>query len=153
MAEEKLLLDLIQSDDEENAFPVGVRLVIRAYPSDGMGFISLTPECESFDEFEWAVEGLRTSLDTHLEKAREAFRSHQDETASGLTPLGFQTPEEIWQALEESGTIEDMREIYNALSLKMRQEVADFVLTQLNIFKGAASVFSQHYNEAQYLLE
>ena len=153
MAEEKLLLDLIQSDEEEHAFPVRVRLVTRAYPADGMGFVSLTPECESFDEFDWAVEELRTSLDAHVEKAREAFLSHQDETGGGRAPLKFQTPEEIWQALEESGTIEDMREIYNALSLKMRQEVADFVLTQLNIFKGAASVFSQHYNELEYLLE
>jgi hypothetical protein len=153
MAEQKLLLDLIQTEEEERTSPVRVRLVIKAYPSDGQGFISLTPECESLDEFEGAVEELRRLLDMHMEEAREAFLSTQDETISGVKAVGFQSPEEIWQALEERGTIEDMRELYNALSLNRRQEVADFVLTQLNIFKGAASVFSQHYNEAEYLLE
>jgi hypothetical protein len=55
--------------------------------------------------------------------------------------------------LEECSSFEEMREYFNGLSLNKRQEVADFVLTQLNIFKGAASIFSQHYNEVECLLE
>jgi len=50
-------------------------------------------------------------------------------------------------------SIEEMRGIFNALGSEKRQEVADFVLTQLNIFKGTASTFSQHYNEQECLLE
>ena len=88
-----------------------------------------------------------------MERARGIFQQYQTQARGERAVSDFHSPEEIWQALEECSSIEEMRELFNGLSIGKRQEVGDFVLTQLNIFKGAASIFSQHYNEIEYLLE
>ena len=133
MTREVLFLDLIETEGGEGA-PPRMRLVVRAYPSDEKGYASLTPECNTMEGFEQAVAELKKRMDSVLERARETFQKYQA------------------QAKGEKA-VEEMRELFNGLSVSKRQEVADFVLTQLNIFKGAASTFSQHYNEGEYLLE
>ena len=132
---------------------VSVRLVVRSYPSDSRGYVSLTPDCETMEEFEKALAHLKKSMDSILERAKNTFQRHQAKVKGEKAATDFHTPEEIWGALEECTSIEEMRVRFNELTLKKRQEVADFVLTQLNIFQGAASIFSQHYNEQEYLLE
>jgi len=149
---EVLHLDLIQQEEGALA-PIRVRLVVRAYPSDSRGYVSLTPDCETMEGFEKAVGNLKKSMDSILESAKTAFQRYQAEIKGETAVTDFHNSEEIWQALEECSSIEEMRVRFNALSLRKRQEVADFVLTQLNIFKGAASIFSQHYNEQDYQLE
>jgi hypothetical protein len=103
--------------------------------------------------FEKALAYLKKSMDSILESAKTTFQQHQAKVKDQAAVTDFHSSEEIWQALEECSSIEEMRVRFNELSLRKRQEVADFVLTQLNIFKGAASIFSQHYNEVEYLLE
>lgn len=152
MTREELFLDLIETEEGERTPPL-MRLVVRAYPSDEKGYASLTPECNTLEGFEQAVAELKNKMDGALEKARETFQQYQDQVTGEKAVSDFHNAEEIWQALEESSSLEEMRELFNGLSLRKRQEVADFVLTQLNIFKGAASTFSQNYNEMEYLLE
>ena len=147
---EVLHLDLIQKEEGDLA-PVRLRLVVRAYPSDSRGYVSLTPDCETIEGFEKALALLKENMDNILESAKTTFQQYQATDETGVTD--FHTSAEIWQVLEECTSIEEMRVRFNELSLRKRQEVADFVLTQLNIFKGAASIFSQHYNEQEYLLE
>ena len=132
---------------------VSVRLVVRSYPSDSRGYVSLTPDCETMEEFGKALAHLKKSMDDLLERAKTTFQRHQAKAKDEKAATDFHTSEDIWQALEACTSIEEMRVRFNELSLRKRQEVADFVLTQLNIFKGAASIFSQHYNEQEYLLE
>jgi hypothetical protein len=149
---EVLHLDLIRKEEGELA-PVCVRLVVRGYPSDSRGYVSLTPDCETIEGFEKALAHLKKNMDSILESAKTTFQQHQAKVKDQAAVTDFHSSEEIWQALEECSSIEEMRVRFNELSLRKRQEVADFVLTQLNIFKGAASIFSQHYNEVEYLLE
>ena len=150
MTREVLFLDLLETEEGEGA-PPRMRLVVRAYPSDEKGYTSLTPECDTMEGFEQAMAGLKQRMDSALERAREAFQQYQAKGEEAVSD--FHSAEEVWQALEECYSLEEMRELFNGLSVSKRQEVADFVLTQLNIFKGAASTFSQHYNEGEYLLE
>lgn len=152
MTGEVLFLDLVETEEGEGALP-RMRLVVKAYPSDEKGYASLTPECDTMEGFEQAVDELKQRMNSALERARETFQQYQAQTKGEKAVSDFHTAEEIWQALEECPSSEEMRELFNGLSESKRQEVADFVLTQLNIFKGAASIFSQHYNEAEYLLE
>ena len=152
MTKEVLFLDLLETEEEEGV-PPRMRLVVRSYPSDEKGYASLTPECETMEGFEQAVEELKKRMDSALERARETFQQYQAQAKGENGVSDFHNAEEIWQALEECSSLEEMRELFNGLSLSKRQEVADFVLTQLNIFKGAASTFSQHYNESEFLLE
>ena len=149
---EVLLLDITEKEEGESVQP-SLRLAVRAYPSDTKGLVSLTPDCETLEVFECAVAELRKTIDNLLERARETYRQYQVQVKGEKATTEPQSAEEIWQNLKECSSIEDMRKLYNSLNLHKRQEVADFVLTQLNIFKGAASIFSQHYNEEEYLLE
>jgi chemotaxis protein histidine kinase CheA len=149
---EVLFLDFVEQE-EGNAAPPRVRLAVRAYPSDAKGFVALTPECDTMEHFEQAVAELKESMAGMLQSAKEKFQRYQHQVKGETGVTDFHSVEEIWQALEECAAMEEMRELFNALSLHKRRDVADFVLTQLNIFKGAASRFSQHYNEEKYLLE
>ena len=149
---EELHIDLVEREQGDLG-GVSVRLVVRSYPSDSKGYVSLTPDCETVEEFEKALAHLKKSMDSVLERARTTFQRHQAKVKDEKTASDFHTSEEIWQTLEACSSIEEMRVHFNELSLRKRQEVADYVLTQLNIFKGAASIFSQHYDEQEYLLE
>ena len=152
MSEKVLFLDLVQKEEAEAA-PPRVRLAVRAYPADSEGFVSLTPECDTMEEFEQAVGNLSKNLANALQSARDKFQEYQIQASGETAVTRPQSREEVWQSLEECASIEEMRGIFNSLGRQKRQEVADFVLTQLNIFKGPASTFSQHYNEEEYLLE
>ena len=149
---EVLLLDVVQEEEGEAASPC-VRLVVRAYPADAKGFVSLTQKCERIAVFEQAVAELRKRMDDILLSAREIFQQYQPQVKGEEAVTEFHKAEEIWQALEECASIDEMRELFNTLSRSKRQEVANFIFTQLNIFKGAASTFSQHYDEEEYLLD
>ena len=149
---EVLLLDLAEGEKGEAA-PPRLRLAVRGYPSDAKGFVSLTPDCDTIEGLEQAVAELKKSMESLLRRAREKFRQHRVQAEGETAVTNFHSTEEIWRTLEECASFEEMRETFNTLGRQKRQEVADFVLTQLNIFKGAASTFSQNYNEEQYLLD
>jgi hypothetical protein len=150
--EEVLQLDLVPQEEGELT-PVRVRVVVRGYPSDSRGYVSLTPDCETIEGFEKAVGNLKKSMDSILERAIKTLQQHHAQVKGATALTDSHSSEEIWQVLAECSSIEEMRDLFNGLSLRKRQDVADYVLTQLNIFKGAASIFSQHYNEGEYLLE
>ncbi|UCG12065.1 MAG: hypothetical protein JSU72_16385 [Deltaproteobacteria bacterium] len=152
MTTEVLLLDFVHEDEGESAPPC-VRLAARAYPSDARGFVSLTRECDSIESFEQAVSALKESMDVILQRAREAFEQHRSQVEDQGPGEELQSVKGIWEALEQCTSVERMQAIFNPLDLAKRQEVADYVFTELNIFKGAASSFSQHYNEEEYILE
>ena len=149
---EELHIDLDEKNQGDSG-EVSVRLVVRSYPSDSKGYVSLTPDCETMEEFEKALTRLKKSMDSIRESAKTTFQRYLAEVKDEKAATDIHSPEEIWQTLEACSSIEEMRVRFNELSVRKRQEVADYVLTELNIFKGAASIFSQHYNEQEYLLE
>jgi hypothetical protein len=151
MDSEPIILDVIQEGKGGQGAPC-VRLVTRSYPSDARGFVLLARECEGVEQLESAISGLKGRLDQLLEQGRALFRKRQAEREATLKPAPS-TPQEIWKAMEGSGNLDGMREHFNPLPFEKRKEVADFIFTNVNIFKGAASLFSQHFNEEACLLE
>jgi len=146
-----LILDVIQTVEGEGGVP-RVRVVTRSYPSDARGFVLLAPECERIEQLERAISHLKEKLDTMLREGMTLFRKHQAEREATLKPIP-KTPQEIWTAMEGSGDLDEMREHFNLLPLEKRKEVANFIFSNVNIFKGAASLFSQHFNEEACLVE
>jgi hypothetical protein len=151
MESELLILDVIQKGKEEGGTP-RVRVVTRSYPSDARGFVLLVPECERIEQLERAINQLKGKLDAILREGTALFRRHQAERETSLKPVP-KTPQEIWKAMERFGDLDEMREYFNLLPLEKRKEVANFIFSNVNIFKGAASVFSQHFNEESSLVE
>jgi hypothetical protein len=147
-------LDLSEVEKEE-AGPPCLRLGVRADPSDDSQLVYLTPECSNIEQLERAVEELKVHMDRLVEEAREAFTiaETQREISKEEEEGQLETAEEIWQALGKCNRLEEMQVIFNSLELSKRQEVADYILTQVNIFKGAGATFAQHYNRDACLLE
>ena len=152
MTQELVFLDFIQTEEGETG-PAGVRLATKSYPSDEKGLISLTQTCSTLEEFEQEVRHLKDTMDELIEKARSKVQQFQSEAAQPTVDVPYQTPQEFWTVMEACESFEEMREIFNNLGLHERQEVADYIFTGVNIFQGAASTFSQHYNEKESLLE
>ena len=151
MESDLLVLDVIQEGKGEEGSP-RIRLVTRAHPSDARGFVLLTPECEGIEQLERAISHLKGKLDTMLREGTALFRKYQAEREATLKPIP-KTPQEIWKTMEGSGDLDGMREHFNLLPLEKRKEVANFIFSNVNIFKGAASLFSQHFNEEACLVE
>ena len=151
MESEPLILDVIEGAQGGRGAP-RVRLVTRSYPSDARGLVLFAPECEGIEQLELTVSRLKGRLDMLLEQGRALFRTHQAQREATVKPIP-KTPQEIWKAMEGSGDLNGMREHFNPLPLERRKEVANFIFTNVNIFKGAASLFSQHFNEEACLVE
>jgi hypothetical protein len=144
---ERFYLDLYTAAPDEDRASFA-RLAVRAYPTDERGLRFLTTECTEIDAFEREVAALKGELDRLLAEAREALQALQAPEIAAEP----RSAAEMWQALERCATFEEMRERFNAMDMDRRQDVANYVFTQLNIFKDAASRFSQHYIEDQVLL-
>jgi hypothetical protein len=150
MESELLILDVVQEGRGGGA--PRVRLVTRSYPSDARGLVLLAPECEGIEQLERVIGHLKGKLDIVLVQGRALFRKHQAEREATVQPSP-KTSQEIWKAMERAGGLDGMRQHFNQLPLEKRKEVADFIFTNVNIFKGAASLFSQHFNEEACLVE
>ena len=128
-----------------------VRLVARSDTAGPDNSMYLTAACRSLEEIEHAVASLKEQMDSLVQEARALFHRARNE---GEAVTGSpQTLEEIWDAMEGAGNLEEMRRIFNELDPDKRRELADFVFTHKNVFKGAAALFSQHYNEGSGGLE
>jgi hypothetical protein len=151
MESELFILEMVQKDTEEGGAP-RLRVVTRSYPSDARGFVLLVPECEGIEQLEHAIAQLKGRLDTILREGTALFRRHQAERETTLKSVP-ESPQEIWKAMERSGDLDEMRQYFNLLPLEKRREVVNFIFSNVNIFKGAGSLFSQHFNEEACLVE
>ena len=124
----------------------GVRLSVRLEGQYGGAF--LVREYEGFTELAADINGRRGDLDESLLKAEGLLRA-KDKTPSGKPGKLEMTddPVENWHRLEALETEADFFRAFNKLNEDKRREIADYVLTKENIFKGRASVFSLHFDE------
>ncbi|MBN2123823.1 MAG: nitroreductase [Deltaproteobacteria bacterium] len=71
---------------------------------------------------------------------------------SGLATVPHEPADRIWAAL--SGMREkEFIDAFNRMKEVKRREVAEYVLTQCNVFSGNAMIFSGRYDEASALME
>jgi hypothetical protein len=62
------------------------------------------------------------------------------------------SPDEIWQVLSETADEDRFIDLFNQLEREKRKEVAEYVLTQCNVFTGRGAVFSARYDSETALL-
>jgi hypothetical protein len=108
----------------------------------------LTESCSSHEKLKTEAERIRKDLDRLLENAKSLFEGPSE----GPSLREDMSVEEIWHALSQ---MEEMLfvEAFNGLHEQQRRGVAEYVLTQCNIFAGKAAVFSSRYNEASGHME
>jgi hypothetical protein len=120
---------------------VGIRLKLAGHET----ICPITKRCTAYESLELELDGMRKNLEGLLSRARETFQRSEKQADLGLDPS--MPPEEIWPRLSSPGDEKAFVEAFNSLEEEKRREVAEYVLTQCNIFSGKAAVFSARYDE------
>nr|HID57749.1 hypothetical protein [Desulfobacterales bacterium] len=119
-------------------------------PEEKEGRIVFVRSSPSYEDVEKEVQRIKKELDEILACAKKGFEKKVEPTR---VLSGDLSPEEIWEVLTEYDDVEEMFSVFNSLAPETRQAVANHVLTQLNVFKGDALIFSIHYNVEKNILE
>ncbi|MBN2124723.1 MAG: hypothetical protein JW821_10545 [Deltaproteobacteria bacterium] len=111
----------------------------------------ISDACRSVEDLESAVRSAKGFLDGVFQKGRDLFEGGKEPQASAVDPR--MSPEEIWGILSNIPDEGKLIDGFNALDEAARKKVAEYVLTQCNIFAGNAAVFSSRYDEASGLMD
>ena len=135
------------SEGKEIRLLVGIRINIA-------GQESICPVSKGYntqDELVEALERLISDLEKLSLKAENIFKGVPGNHNPALSP--DMPPEEIWQVLSETANEDLFIDLFNQLDEEKRKEVAEYVLTQCNVFTGRGAGFSSRYNNETALLE
>jgi len=151
---EKLTLEIEKGVDEKNS-KVGVSLNLEV--SDGevstlSGSVLLVEKCSSYEILQKEVSRIKEELDVLLEKSRRLFEVEIGEEKSQSVNEDMSV-KEIWDFLSMIKDPEVLLVKFNNMSRQKRLEVADYVLSNCNVFSGPASIFSMRYNSEEGVLE
>jgi len=149
----KLTLETEEAAQDRGA-KVGVSVTFEIAGQQGskvQGSVFLIQGCDSYETLEGEVSRLKGELDGLLKEAKGQFGP-----GSGQEHLELDEEldaAELWDNLSAVTDTELLVRQFNSLSREKRQEIADYVFTQCNVFTGVASVFSQRYNNEEAKLK
>ncbi|MBW2334232.1 MAG: hypothetical protein JRF06_03920 [Deltaproteobacteria bacterium] len=151
---EKLTLEIEKGVDEKKS-KVGVSLNLEV--ADGevstlSGSVLLVEKCSSYEILHKEVSQIKEELDVLLEKSRKLFEVEIGEEKSQSVNEDMSV-KEIWDFLSMIKDPEVLLVKFNSMSRQKRFEVADYVLSNCNVFSGPASIFSMRYNSEEGVIE
>lgn len=103
----------------------------------------------SLDDFRQEIGRMKTELDEILVSAQNKIEGLQKE--GGASKAG--EPAKIWKEMESMGSEGDMFAHFNGFSASDRKIIAEYILTNVSMFKGRGPVFSEHYDSSSHRLE
>lgn len=124
-------------------------VTLAALPAQGGDLVPLTESCASAELLEAQVEELYQALKGLLLEARAIFAASAPKEPGELLP---EKPEQLWELMERTEDLEQMRRIFNGLEEGRRRQLADYILGHVSVFKGAGALFAQHYEEDRGVL-
>jgi hypothetical protein len=154
MKDKKLTLEIEKGVDEKNS-KVGVSLNVEVADGEGStlsGSVLLVEKCSSYEMLHKEVSRVKEELDVLLEKSRRLFEAEigEEKSQDVNEDMGVK---EIWDFLSIIKDPEVLLVKFNSMSRQKRLEVADYVLSNCNVFSGPASIFSMRYNSEEGVLE
>ena len=132
----------VRESAPEGPFGLGIEMAISE--EGGEKRVLIIRECGSHEELGREVEECKSALDQLLAEAKAVFEDHASPESGDI--------EETWAALQNAPDEETFISRFNALGEETRIELAEYVLTTQNVFKGFACVFSKRYVEQTYTL-
>ena len=154
MKDKKLTLEIEKGVDEKNS-KVGVSLNVEVADGEGStlsGSVLLVEKCSSYEILHKEVSRIKEELDVLLEKSRRLFEVEIGEEKSQSVNEDMSV-KEIWDFLSMIKDPEVLLVKFNSMSRQKRFEVADYVLSNCNVFSGPASIFSMRYNSEEGVME
>jgi len=100
----------------------------------------------SLRDFEREMDSLREEAARLKEEARQKLEGL-------MSGEGALEPADVWLRMEGLDSRQEMFDYFNEFSRKDRERIAEYVLTQVNMFKGLGPVFAERYNTSSSLLE
>ena len=139
----KSRLELVEgAHAQEGPFTLGVQTAFSEKGEEKKA--TIIRECGSYEELSREIEEYKNALDHLLVDAKAVF---EERSSSETGEVG-----ETWEALQNAPDEDTFISRFNALSEDTRIELAEYVLTTQNIFKGFASVFSKRYVEESHTM-
>jgi len=151
---DKLTLEIEKGVDEKNS-KVGVSVNLDITDGEGStlsGSGLLVEKCSSYEILHKEVSQLKEELDALLEKSKKLFEAEVGEE-EGPDVDEDMSAKEIWDILSLIKDPEVLLVKFNSMSRQKRLEVADYVLSNCNVFSGPASIFSMRYNSEEGIIE
>jgi hypothetical protein len=111
----------------------------------------VTKSSRCYEELEEEAQGIISRLNVLLAEAKELFVGSGVTSDLGLSPE--MAPDAIWSILSRIEDEDLFVAAFNRLEEEKRKTVAEYILTQCNIFSGNAAIFSSRYEGATGRLE
>jgi len=151
---DKLTLEIEKGIDDK-ASKVGVSVNIDITNGKGSslsGSVLLVEKCNSYEILEKEVTQIKEELDNLLERSKKLFEAGGGKEESPDVDENM-SAKEVWDILSLINDPEMLVVKFNSMSNQKRLEVADYVLSNCNVFSGPASIFSMRYNSEEGILE
>lgn len=107
--------------------------------------------CHTSGDLEREIKKIQDSLDTLYEKGKTFLTTSAMTSSLNITPETL--PDEAWVRLGHIKEDSTFAETFNSLDEEKRKEIAEYVLTQCNIFSGKGAFFSQCYDSESGYME
>ncbi len=141
---------VIERVQDEKGRPSGAINIGVKNPRDS-SVVWISEKIVSQGEFENFVTEIKQELDRIVEEGNRIWLAIEKDRGGEKVLKPGMSPEDAWKVIESVDEGE-MFGLFNNLPEKDRKAVANFVFTELNVFKGKAMYFSQHYDYASNLL-
>lgn len=142
-----LAFQIVQSEEQGRQVGLGIEV--------GMGsekvVVPITKRHSTYEALTSEVEAIRENLRIALDDASLFLEGRGGIRGSGISP--DLPPEKIWSALSAMASDEAFVAEFNNLPEGARAQVAEYVLSQCNVFSGKAAVFSSRYNDSSKSLD
>ena len=141
---------VVKRSEDENGKPVqGVDIGVQTV--NGTEVLWIFTNVASQGEFEHIVATLKKDLDYAVREVTRILGEIKAEEEGDKVLKPGMDPEDAWQIMENAEE-DEIFGMFNNLPDKDRKALANFVFTKLNVFKGRAMYFSQHYDYGSNLL-
>jgi len=110
----------------------------------------MIPLCATEEELAAAMDELQAHLSRLHDEAVQELRARKQQEAEASGSLD---PISIWSTMKNMESREDMFNYFNSLEEPLRRDAAEYILTQVSMFKGLGPLFASHYNAQSAHLE
>jgi hypothetical protein len=140
------LMTLTETDSGKVSLRLGIRLKVTGHEA----VCPVTRSHSTYEAFEQDAQTLIGRLEEMKGKARSIFKTPSSAAGPQIGP--DMPAEKIWEVLSTITDEATWVAAFNALEMTQREAVAEYVLTQCNIFSGKAAVFSRRYDSETALM-
>ncbi len=135
----------IQNADSSEGVSIGMQ-----NPEDS-SVLWIFENIDSQGIFENKVKELKEDLDNMVKEGKRIWNKIRRESEDVLVLRAGMDPEDAWKVLEKSEE-DELFQLFNNLPENDRKAIANYVFTNLNVFKDRPMYFSQHYDYASNIL-